>query len=137
MLGQGAPCGSQHSAQDIHSRAGVPSFWVRNFWGSNLTQTDFLTVTAEGHPELWGCPVPAVGAVLVQPKPWRQFCKTQDLRSLPSLCLLDSSFTPNKGPAALGAREELTKDHSFSAALQQIPHLTVQDGMWGWITVEA
>lgn len=72
-----------------------------------------------------------MGAAPAQPKPWRQLCKTQDLHSLPSLCLLDSSFTLNKGPVALGAREELTKDHSFSAALRQTPHLIVQDGTRG------
>lgn len=44
---------------------------------------------------------------------------------------------PNKGPVALGAREELTKDHSFSAVLWLIPHLTVQDSTTELISVEA
>lgn len=38
---------------------------------------------------------------------------------------------PNNSPAALRAREELTKNHSFSAVLRQIPQLTVQHGTVG------
>lgn len=40
----------------------LPSFWVRDFWGSNLTRTDFATVTAEGHSRALGLPSPSPGS---------------------------------------------------------------------------
>lgn len=106
----------------------IPSSWVRNSWGSNLTRMDFATVTAEGHPRALRLPSPSRGSSPSSTKALAPARQEQELHSLPSLCLLDSSFMPNKGP---GAWEELTKEHSFSAVLRQIPHLLVQDGTMG------
>lgn len=41
----------------------------QGFWGSNPPQTDFPSITAQGHPGAWGCPIPALAAVPVRPKP--------------------------------------------------------------------
>lgn len=40
----------------------------RDFWGSNPTQTDFLTVTAQGHPGALGLPSPSPGSAPSQTK---------------------------------------------------------------------
>jgi len=72
VLGWGVPCVPQSSAQDAHrggadssllpgSLPGCPHLIVgkqRDFWGSNPTQTDLPTATAQGHPGALGLPGP-------------------------------------------------------------------------------
>lgn len=88
-----------------------------------------------GHPEALAFPGPSPRQWSQAQSPGAGITNCQTSVPLPPLCLVDSSFALNKGPAALSAAlEELTKDNCFSStprglfAGENIPFLSLQQG---------
>lgn len=88
-----------------------------------------------GHPEALEFPGPRHQQWSKAQSPGAGITNCQTSVPLPPLCLVDSGFALNKGPAALStALEELTKDNRFSStprglfAGENIPFLSLQQG---------